>query len=107
MIDVQTGPKRGGTSVKCLDVPDTEVYYGYLHARVEMRDLNVAVLMDPTEGRWHDREWARARAMVVLCTPGVIELVLPRMAKIHLAIGHKAGRDELQHEFGELLGLYR
>ena len=105
VIDVQTQPKKGGSSAKVLNTEDTEVYFGHLHARVEMRDLHIVVFMDPEPGQWANREWARSRALSVLCAPETIILVLPRLAELCMEAGRKAGRDEIRHEMCVLLGV--
>ena len=66
-IDVKTKSSGGSATNQYVDDPNTEVYYGNLHACVTLKDVGIEVIMDPDPGEWSDAAWARARAWKVVC----------------------------------------
>lgn len=108
IVDVQTR-RDGNSSMKIASDDCTEVWYGGLCADVHLLDLGICVVMDPDETakKWRDIAWARARAMDVMCRPDIAPLIFTAMADFHFKLGKRAGREELQKEFRETLGIVR
>lgn len=102
-VDVQER-RDGNSAVVVLRTDDTEVYFGGLHASVFLIDLRVRVIMDPDDGDWGNRDWARAKAIAVLGRPDELEQLLLAMAGANRDLGRREGRRALQQDLHKLLG---
>ena len=65
-VDLRRNDESGSAVNQFVDDPNTEVYYGKIHARVTFFDLELRIIMDPAPGNWKDAEWARGAAFTKL-----------------------------------------
>lgn len=106
VLDLTTeGGSRGNSAAnQGVSDPDTEVYYGGLHASVLMRDVNVEIVMDPESGNWKDADWARRRAWEAACH----ELTAGDLFKICTLLyesGKGQGKQDAKREIRSVLGI--
>lgn len=103
-ISVQTESHGNSAHNQGVKDPNTEVYFGELHARVTFKDLNIEVTMNPIAGDWKDAKWARTTAWKAVCqrlTPDAFEKIL----KAARELGHQEGVDAAQLKIRKAIGV--
>ena len=96
--------QHGGSAVRVLSTPTTEVSFGALHARVRLDDLGLEITMDSEPGDWKDEAWARARALEALSAALTVENLL-RLLKVAGEAGYELGGRHTRHEIRTALGI--
>lgn len=110
LLDLTTPEGQWGCSSSILFRTDrTCVFYGGLHADVEMFDLGLQVRMDADrEGNWSNEEWARDRAKKALAKAlsNSCEALMALIKAKHAA-GVKEGKETARREIRESLGIVK
>jgi hypothetical protein len=101
-IDLKKERKSGTAANQFVKEPNTEVYYGRIHARVTMFDIGIAVEMDPYKGDWKDGAWAREQALNAL-KENLTPEILQKMLQVYAKAAKKAGRNEMRKSIKELM----
>lgn len=103
-IDVLTESHGNSACNLFVADPNTEVYYGGLHARVTFIDLGIEITMNSEPGDWTDAKWVRAHAWKEVCkrvTPSAFAEALAGAR----SQGRREGAEQAKYDMRKALGV--